>query len=1028
MKAQTGPFCWLLFLSLALGARSANFGVSPNVVSNDYTGLITFHMTGLPPGETVRLVQYLDFNGNGEVDADDLAVRGETVTDGQAGLVNGATNINVFRDEDGAADGAITASYHFTFAPVGGNLVGSHVFRCSSPASHFATTDLPFTVASAPYAQTVEGTVSDSSGLIPHAIVGLVQNVVLAAGPPKFIVGATADANGHYTLRAPAGRYLAVALKPGHVGNLFTFPTVVLGADATVAADFTLTAATTSITGSLRDSLNPAVAAVPYAEMAFTTPAGLVTIAVCDGNADFSVPVTAGVWTPGILPQSANPQSYLVPDASTSPHYDTRNGPVTGVVARLRHATALIQGRVQDNLGHPVPGASLLANADFGNYNSFADADSDGFFSLAIDAGEGIVSVQNPTDPPFNNYIWPTPQFNISNGQVLNLNVTGLVATARFRSHVVDDTGAPLSNLRAAADSYEVFGAYTYATTDDNGFLDLPVFGGKWGLLWLNQPPGLVFPDLPPFSITTGVNLTNDIVVRTVTGHISGYLHDAGGFGITNLTVTVTNHVGSTNFTLKTVTAIAGTYSVPVFDGIWNVGIDSNALAGKGYVPVAATNVTVPPANAVANFVAASPPPPQILTTHLPGATIGAYYSAPLTVTNGSPPMFWSLVSGVLPDGMDLNVFGFIFGTPTHLGLFDFSVKVRDPRGSNDIRALSILVRPVPTGPPQMLTTALGDLAVGCAFVKNLRATNGTPPYSWTLAAGSDPMPPGLNLATDGSVQGTPSFPGSFQVKLQLSGSDGASTNGTVQIQVNPALQLSAPPLTAGSVGAYYFGGRYTLGGLQPQTWSVISGALPPDLTLDPATGSITGIPAAVGVSSFTLRVTDGCATLETANSLTNYPGLEFLTPSLPLASVNVPYHAQLLGGGGLPPYAWYAARSLPSGLTLNLDGSITGTPSYETTTDITLQISDALGNGVIRVLTLVITSKPVLDFPTVPAADRFTFRVTGVSGQGYVLQSTADLTNWTDLLTTNAPADVFFLTDPHASADRLYYRLLVSP
>ena len=94
----------LLFLSLAFGAHAATFSVTPNVVSNDYTGLITFHMTGLSPTETVQLVQYYDFNNNGVVDASDLAVRGETVVDGQAQLINGVTNINLFRDEDGVAN------------------------------------------------------------------------------------------------------------------------------------------------------------------------------------------------------------------------------------------------------------------------------------------------------------------------------------------------------------------------------------------------------------------------------------------------------------------------------------------------------------------------------------------------------------------------------------------------------------------------------------------------------------------------------------------------------------------------------------------------------------------------------------------------------------------------------------------------------------------------------------------------------------------------------------------------------------
>jgi hypothetical protein len=212
MKTTTSYL--ILSLLLACGARAATFSVTPNVVSNDYTGLITFHMNGLTPGETVQVVQYYDVNSNGVVDAADLSVRGETVSDGQAKLTVGLTNINLFRDEDGTANGSITASYRFSLAPFGGNGVGSYIFRCSSPTNHFAATNLLFTVASPPYPQSVQGAVSNNATNVPYAIVGLIQNV--ANGNPNFVVGGTADATGHYHMKAPVGTYLAVAFQIGY--------------------------------------------------------------------------------------------------------------------------------------------------------------------------------------------------------------------------------------------------------------------------------------------------------------------------------------------------------------------------------------------------------------------------------------------------------------------------------------------------------------------------------------------------------------------------------------------------------------------------------------------------------------------------------------------------------------------------------------------------------------------------------------------------------------------------------------------
>jgi hypothetical protein len=74
----------------------------------------------------------------------------------------------------------------------------------------------------------------------------------------------------------------------------------------------------------------------------------------------------------------------------------------------------------------------------------------------------------------------------------------------------------------------------------------------------------------------------------------------------------------------------------------------------------------------------------------------------------------------------------------------------------------------------------------------------------------------------------------------------------------------------------------------------------------------------------------------------------------------------------------------------------------------------------------IISTSLPVLDSPAITAPQQFSFRVTGVSGQSYTAQYSTDLTNWTDLYTTNAPDSAFFVADPKAAGAR-FYRLKVN-
>ena len=70
----------------------------------------------------------------------------------------------------------------------------------------------------------------------------------------------------------------------------------------------------------------------------------------------------------------------------------------------------------------------------------------------------------------------------------------------------------------------------------------------------------------------------------------------------------------------------------------------------------------------------------------------------------------------------------------------------------------------------------------------------------------------------------------------------------------------------------------------------------------------------------------------------------------------------------------------------------------------------------------------PRLDLPTLLPGNVFRVRVTGTAAQSYTMQFSTTLTNWTDILTTNAPSDVFYLQDIHATNVSRVYRLKANP
>lgn len=139
-------------------------------------------------------------------------------------------------------------------------------------------------------------------------------------------------------------------------------------------------------------------------------------------------------------------------------------------------------------------------------------------------------------------------------------------------------------------------------------------------------------------------------------------------------------------------------------------------------------------------------------------------------------------------------------------------------------------------------------------------------------------------------------------------------------------------------------------------TFSLANGQLPPGLTFDTATGSISGIPEnATGDYSFTLRATSGEATVERAFQIavaTNAAPV-WVTPSgslgSPFDSTNYDYTLEATDPEGQPVTYSLVTGSLPGGLKLDAKtGEITGRLRYvnaNTTFYFTVKASDGIAS-----------------------------------------------------------------------------------
>ena len=327
-----------------------------------------------------------------------------------------------------------------------------------------------------------------------------------------------------------------------------------------------------------------------------------------------------------------------------------------------------------------------------------------------------------------------------------------------------------------------------------------------------------------------------------------------------------------------------------------------------------------------------------------------------LAPSGGTAPYQYILSAGRLPAGVSLSSAGVLSGTLAETSPA-FTITVADNRGAEvDVLAKVITVTP----PPVPFTVGTSPGAV-------LSPAGGSGPYLFAVAPGGS-MPPGLTLNADGSLSGTPTTAGTYTVPIVVTDSVGASVTVNVTFTVNAApvvLSIAAPPvMTVGTPSSITLAAS---GGSAPYQFPHPRGTLPAGLTLN-ADGTVTGTPSAAGSTTVTITVTDnaGANTPNTVTFTVNAASVVLSIAAPPAMTVGSPVNMALAASGGSAPYQFaLTSGTLPAGLTLNADGTVTGTPSVEGTSIVTITVTDNAGNSTPNPVTFAVNAAPV---PVSPA------------------------------------------------------------
>ncbi|MGN6721896.1 MAG: beta strand repeat-containing protein, partial [Marmoricola sp.] len=421
--------------------------------------------------------------------------------------------------------------------------------------------------------------------------------------------------------------------------------------------------------------------------------------------------------------------------------------------------------------------------------------------------------------------------------------------------------------------------------------------------------------------------------------------------GVTGTAVTFTT-TGTPQATLTESGALpAGVTFKDNGDGTATLSGKPTAGPGGQYpITVTATNEA---GSGSANFTLVLNTSPTLTGPSSATYTVGTAGTPQVFSQSGGYPTATLSTTSTLPSGVTFtpgsNGTGTIAGTPATGTGGVYPITITGDNGTPPAATwpftLTVNEAPGVSGP------GTATFVVGTAGNSGTFTATGYP----TPTISASGLPSGLSMTSTGSGQakitGTAAVGSGGTYNVTVTAANGVGTNATttIQVTVNEAASIQGSTvvrLVAGTAGST----AYTTNGFPIPSLSE-SGTLPSGVTFvdnhnGTATLGGTAATSAVGTYNLTITAHNGIGSDATTQvTLQIVPPLSITTTSLGSGSYGTEYGATVLATGGVTPYSFaVTSGSLPGGLSMASNGTISGKPTGVGTFNFTVTASDSNG------------------------------------------------------------------------------------